>query len=82
MTGGIVSAFRNEDRGPFIQSYVSVDHGNSGGPMFDDRGNVIGLVDLGRGGQKTINLFIPIGDALRVLEIGFAGENQAAAGKP
>lgn len=72
ITSGIVSAFRDEASGPFIQSDVSVDHGNSGGPMFDAQGNVIGLVDLGLGGRATVNLFIPIGDALKVLDIRFA----------
>lgn len=71
ITAGIVSAFRTESGGPFIQSDVAVDHGNSGGPMFDAQGNVIGLVDLGRGERATVNLFIPISDALKVLDIRF-----------
>lgn len=72
VTAGIVSALRNESTGPFIQSDVAVDHGNSGGPMFDAQGNVIGLVDLGRGERAAVNLFIPIADALKVLDIKFA----------
>lgn len=72
VTAGIVSAFRNEASGPFIQSDVPVDHGNSGGPMFDSQGNVVGLVDLGRGDRAAVNLFIPIADALKVLDIRFA----------
>jgi S1-C subfamily serine protease len=52
VTKGIVSALRNDnglavDRGPFIQSDVAVTNGNSGGPMFDDKGNVVGITDLG-----------------------------------
>lgn len=69
---GIVSAFREEKQGPFIQSNVAVTHGNSGGPMFDDQGNVIGLTDLGDKEAAAVNLFIPIADALKVLDIRFA----------
>ena len=70
ITSGIVSAIRMEKQGPFIQSDVGVTHGNSGGPMFDDKGNVIGMTDLGTE-STAISLFIPIADALRALEIGF-----------
>ena len=69
---GIVSAFRNEKDGPFIQSDVAVTHGNSGGPMVDDMGNVIGLVDKGDVDAAAVNRFIPIADALKVLDIKFA----------
>ena len=84
VTSGIVSAFREiKNRGPFIQSDVAVTHGNSGGPMFDDKGNVIGMTDLGfsadGGGTANINMFIPIADALRVLKIEVAPAAQAAA---
>ncbi|MHB1206000.1 MAG: S1C family serine protease [Rhodospirillaceae bacterium] len=70
VSAGIVSAFREEKDGPFIQSDVGVTHGNSGGPMFDDKGNVIAMVVKGVEGT-AVNRFIPIGDALRVLEIQF-----------
>ncbi|MBX7200555.1 MAG: S1C family serine protease [Rhodospirillaceae bacterium] len=63
---GFVSAFRAEKQGSFIQSNVPVTHDNSGGPMFDDQGNVIGLTDLGDRDAAAINRFIPIADALSV----------------
>ena len=59
-----------------IQSDVGVTFGNSGGPMFDDKGNVIALVDIGlpddNRNPTQVNLFIPIADALKVLQIDFA----------
>lgn len=65
-----------------IQSDVAVTHGNSGGPMFDDKGNVIGLTDLGIPGQDgeptAVNLFIPIKDGLKTLNIELALEPGAA----
>ncbi|MDB5497621.1 MAG: hypothetical protein JWP28_1652 [Phenylobacterium sp.] len=70
MTKGIVSANRVQDGQPFIQSDVAVTHGNSGGPLLDEKGQVIGLTDWGIGsdsGNLNLNFFIPIGDALRVL---------------
>ena len=76
ISAGIVSGFRNLDFGPMIQSDVGVTFGNSGGPMFDDKGNVIALVDIGlpddNRNPTQVNLFIPIADALKVLQIDFA----------
>jgi serine protease Do len=48
MTKGIVSATRVEGGLPFIQSDVAVTHGNSGGPLLDDKGQVIGMTVYGR----------------------------------
>ena len=47
MTEGIVSNPRRTIRGgTYIQTSAAVNPGSSGGPMFDSRGNVIGLVVL------------------------------------
>ncbi len=85
ITAGIVSAFRSEKEGPFIQSDVGVTHGNSGGPMFDESGNVIGLVDIGLHDQyglpTAVNLFIPIADALKTLGIGMGPATETASAK-
>jgi S1-C subfamily serine protease len=70
MTKGIVSATRVQGGQTFLQSDVAVTHGNSGGPLLDDKGQVIGITDWGIGsdsGNLNLNFFIPIGDALRVL---------------
>jgi serine protease Do len=69
LTKGVVSANRMYEGQPFIQSDVSVAHGNSGGPLLDEKGAVIGLTDLGLYPEesKSLNLFIPIDDALRAL---------------
>lgn len=70
MTKGIVSANRVQDGLPFIQSDVVVNHGNSGGPLLDANGQVIGLTVSGiasNGAPIGLNFFIPIGDALRAL---------------
>jgi serine protease Do len=88
MTKGIVSANRVQDGQTFIQSDVAVTHGNSGGPLLDDKGQVIGITDWGIGsdsGNLNLNFFIPIGDALRALGLTAppaAAPLQAAAAPP
>ncbi len=77
VSSGIVSAYRREDGLRYIQSDVNVQGGNSGGPMFDEAGNVIGITVLGqKEGNATIglNYFIPISDALAALNIQVSGE--------
>lgn len=44
----------------YILSDVSTNHGNSGGPLFNNDGEVIALCVAGFDGAKGMNLFIPI----------------------
>lgn len=74
-TAGIVSAKgRDEvDRGgvAFIQTDVAVNPGNSGGPLFNLKGEVVGINSqiLSRtGGYQGISFSIPIEDAMRVYD--------------
>ncbi len=72
VTKGIVSANRILDGFSFIQSDVAVTHGNSGGPLLDEKGQVIGITDWGYRPDdvpENINFFIPIGDALDFLNL-------------
>jgi S1-C subfamily serine protease len=72
LTRGIVSANRVVGGKSFIQSDVAVTHGNSGGPLLNEHGEVVGMTELGlleNGVSVSLNLFIPIGDALRVLSL-------------
>jgi serine protease Do len=73
VTAGIVSA-KGRDTGdylPFIQTDVAVNPGNSGGPLLNMRGEVIGInsqIISRSGGFMGISLAIPIDDAMRVVE--------------
>ncbi len=73
VTAGIVSA-KGRDTGeflPFIQTDVAVNPGNSGGPLINVRGEVIGMnsqILSGSGGSIGISFAIPIDDAMRVVE--------------
>ena len=72
MTKGIVSAIREENKLKLIQSDVNVRPGNSGGPMINKDGEVIGITVSGiviNGQSQGLNFFIPINDAFKVLQI-------------
>jgi serine protease Do len=80
VTKGIVSAHRKdrETRQDLIQADVDTHGGNSGGPLLDGNGNLVGLAVAGyvRGDVDIsgLNLFIPIGDALEELDIDLGKE--------
>ncbi|QET01090.1 DegQ family serine endoprotease [Cupriavidus pauculus] len=73
VTAGIVSA-KGRDTGdylPFIQTDVAVNPGNSGGPLINLRGEVIGInsqIYSRSGGYMGISFAIPIDEAMRVVE--------------
>jgi serine protease Do len=70
VSAGIVSAYRDLDGLRYIQSDANVLPGNSGGPMFDDQGNVVAITVAGMFGSGSgLNLFIPLDEALRALNI-------------
>lgn len=61
LSEGIVStAKRDVDGQTYIQTTASVTHGNSGGPLIDSYGKVIGIVSAGFGDGLDLNLAIPI----------------------
>ncbi len=73
VTAGIVSA-KQRDTGdylPFIQTDVAVNPGNSGGPLINMRGEVIGInsqIYSRSGGFMGISFAIPIDEAMQVSE--------------
>ncbi len=71
VTKGIVSALRtNEESGlPIIQADVDIAGGNSGGPLLDENGSVVGITVSGYRLSSGLNYFIPINSALKALNI-------------
>ena len=74
VTSGIISA-RNRDIGmnryeDFIQTDASINQGNSGGPLFNMDGDVIGIntAILGPSGSIGIGFAIPSNNAKKVIE--------------
>ncbi|MGH6910440.1 MAG: S1C family serine protease [Phenylobacterium sp.] len=73
LTRGVVSTVQRViDGQPYIQSDVAITHGNSGGPLLDEKGAVVGLSVLiyePGGVPQNINFFVPIEEALKALAI-------------
>jgi serine protease Do len=73
VTAGIISA-KARDTGdylPLIQTDVAVNPGNSGGPLINMRGEVVGInsqIYSRSGGYMGISFAVPINEAIRVSE--------------
>lgn len=74
-SAGIVSAksrsITPEATVPFIQSDVALNQGNSGGPLFNKRGEVVGVnshIFSDTGGYMGLSFSIPIDTALHIYE--------------
>lgn len=78
LTKGVLSSVREEFVGGaqalrFYQTDASINRGNSGGPVFNERSELVAISVSGiltkSGGGLNINYLIPIGDALEHLSI-------------
>lgn len=70
LTRGILSGYRTMDQQRYLQSDVAILPGNSGGPLLDTDGRVVGIAvrRLANATAMTgISFFIPIGEALTTL---------------
>jgi serine protease Do len=56
-----------------IQATAPISPGNSGGPLVDASGNVIGIATKYATGGQNLNFFIPIDSALQFLDLRVAG---------
>jgi serine protease Do len=76
VTSGIVSALHRDLNGPydeFIQTDAAINHGNSGGPLFNTRGEVIGInnqifSDSPTSGSIGLGFAIPSNDVQFLLQ--------------
>jgi serine protease Do len=75
VTAGVVSAkgrsLPDDTNVPFIQTDVAVNPGNSGGPLFNTRGEVVGInsqIYSQTGGYQGLSFAIPIDVAYRIKE--------------
>ena len=73
VTAGVVSAkgrsLPDDAYVPFIQTDVAVNPGNSGGPLFNTRGEVVGInsqIYSQTGGYQGLSFAIPIDAAIRI----------------
>jgi serine protease Do len=77
VTAGIVSAvgranpYANQRYVPFIQTDVAINRGNSGGPLLDTRGQVVGInsqIFSNSGGYMGVSFAIPIDVAMSAVQ--------------
>lgn len=71
VTTGIVSGFRTFDGQKLIQADAAISPGNSGGPLTDENGNVVGIsvLKIALPESDNIAFFIPIQDGLKSLNL-------------
>ncbi len=74
VTSGIISSIRKlGDGNSYYQTDAAVNPGNSGGPAFNEDGEVIGVTSASLrsifGGSLNINFLIPINDVFKALNI-------------
>jgi S1-C subfamily serine protease len=82
---GLISTLVKMDGLPFYQINAAVNHGNSGGPLFDQHGQVVGVIarKAVRGRQEGMGFAIPLDDLKAALakvdrQTAEAGEQAAA----
>jgi serine protease Do len=63
---GIVSAFREFEHGKMIQLAIPIEPGNSGGPLLDANGRVIGILEMKSAVTENLGFATPI-NALKTL---------------
>jgi serine protease Do len=64
-TDGHISAIKKSNIDtPLFQSDAPITHGNSGGPVFNQQGEVIGIATAGAVATQGFNFFVPINTAM------------------
>jgi hypothetical protein len=72
VTEGVVSSMRDDPFGggfKMIQTDASVNPGNSGGPLVNQKGEVVGIVRYKIGGSENLNFAVPINYLRGMLEV-------------
>lgn len=65
---GVVSGLRTSGGVTLVQSDAAANPGNSGGPMLDRNGRVVGILTAGYKGQQGLNFAVSIDHARDILE--------------
>ena len=68
LTRGIVSGIRQTSTATLVQTDAAVNPGNSGGPLIDRTGRVLGIVTMGYTDRQGLNFAVGIDHARTLLE--------------
>ena len=67
VTNGLISGVRTIDGQQLFQISAPISHGSSGGPVFDDKGQVIGVVVASLRDGQNLNFAIPVNVLSKIL---------------
>jgi hypothetical protein len=70
LTRGIVSGVRQTNTATLVQTDAAVNPGNSGGPLIDRTGKVLGIITMGFTGRQGLNFAVGIDHARALLDGG------------
>lgn len=80
LTDGLISARRVYEGRQWIQTSVPISPGNSGGPLFNFKGEVIGVttasLSIGFGLAQNLNLAVPVNILKRLLKDEYPGRRK------
>ena len=78
---GNISAVYKEEDVQYIQFTAPISHGSSGGALFDDAGQVIGITSMYYYDSQNMNLAVDIDEVVRLKNAGFRNERVTFAGQ-
>lgn len=80
LTDGLISARRLYEGRQWIQISVPISPGNSGGPLFNMRGEVIGIITAQIGGPfaraQNLNLAVPVDELKRLMKPNYPNKRK------
>jgi S1-C subfamily serine protease len=86
LTDGLISARRTLRGRRMIQMSTPISPGNSGGPLFNLRGEVIGVstatMSGGFGGGQNLNLAMPVNTVKEMLKDDYPARKRVGGGNP
>lgn len=86
LTDGLISARRLYEGRQWIQISVPISPGNSGGPLFNMRGEVIGIITAQVGGPlaraQNLNLAVPVDELKRLMKPSYPNKRKIGDQNP
>ncbi len=80
LTDGLISARRLYEGRQWIQISVPISPGNSGGPLFNMRGEVVGIITAQIGGAfaraQNLNLAVPVNEVKKLMKPSYPGKRK------